>query len=65
VVEAALRRAGKPFVANDCDLSEAPLRLLTGPNMGGKSTYLRQAGLLAVLAQAWSFVPRVVSGWGW
>jgi DNA mismatch repair protein MutS len=57
VVEAALRRAGKPFVANDCDLSEVPLRLLTGPNMGGKSTYLRQAGLLAVLAQAGSFVP--------
>ncbi len=57
VVEEALRKAGKPFVANDCDLSEVPTRLLTGPNMGGKSTYLRQAGLLAVLAQAGSFVP--------
>jgi DNA mismatch repair protein MutS len=57
VVEAALRRAGKPFVANDCDLGERPFRLVTGPNMGGKSTYLRQAGLLAVLAQAGSFVP--------
>ncbi len=57
VVEHALRRQGKPFVANDCDLGERPLRLLTGPNMGGKSTYLRQAGLLAVLAQAGSFVP--------
>jgi DNA mismatch repair protein MutS len=57
VVEAALRRGGKPFVANDCDLNERPFRLVTGPNMGGKSTYLRQAGLLAVLAQAGSFVP--------
>jgi DNA mismatch repair protein MutS len=57
VVEQALRRAGKPFVANDCDLSAVPLRLLTGPNMGGKSTYLRQAGLLTVLAQAGSYVP--------
>ncbi|WP_246849445.1 DNA mismatch repair protein MutS [Rubellimicrobium arenae] len=57
VVEAALRRQGKHFVANDCDLSDRPIRLLTGPNMGGKSTYLRQAALLAVLAQAGSFVP--------
>ncbi|MBP1805161.1 DNA mismatch repair protein MutS [Rubellimicrobium aerolatum] len=57
VVEAALRREGKAFVANDCDLSERPVRLLTGPNMGGKSTYLRQAALLAVLAQAGSYVP--------
>ncbi|TNC74389.1 DNA mismatch repair protein MutS [Rubellimicrobium roseum] len=57
VVEAALRREGRAFVANDCDLSERPVRLLTGPNMGGKSTYLRQAALLAVLAQAGSFVP--------
>jgi DNA mismatch repair protein MutS len=57
VVEHALRRQGQHFVANDCDLSETPIRLLTGPNMGGKSTYLRQAALLAVLAQAGSFVP--------
>ena len=57
VVEGALRRAGKPFVANDCELGERPIRLLTGPNMGGKSTYLRQAGLIAVLAQAGSYVP--------
>ncbi|TNC48151.1 DNA mismatch repair protein MutS [Rubellimicrobium rubrum] len=57
VVEAALRRQGQAFVANDCDLSDRLIRLLTGPNMGGKSTYLRQAALLAVLAQAGSFVP--------
>ncbi|MCC7284504.1 MAG: DNA mismatch repair protein MutS, partial [Acetobacteraceae bacterium] len=57
-VEAALSRQGEPFVANDCDLSPARrLVLLTGPNMAGKSTYLRQNALIAVLAQAGSFVP--------
>ncbi|MGA0533480.1 DNA mismatch repair protein MutS [Hansschlegelia sp. KR7-227] len=62
VVETALRREGKPFVPNDADLS-APdaagglIQLVTGPNMGGKSTYLRQAALCAVLAQAGAFVP--------
>ncbi|TDR89163.1 DNA mismatch repair protein MutS [Enterovirga rhinocerotis] len=61
VVEAALKRDGVPFVPNDCALGEeaGPGRILlvTGPNMGGKSTYLRQAALIAVLAQAGSFVP--------
>ena len=72
VVEQALRaRAEMPFVANDLDLSpprrkgktKAPdgdggaIWLLTGPNMGGKSTALRQAALIAILAQAGSFVP--------
>ncbi|GGE20493.1 DNA mismatch repair protein MutS [Gemmobacter megaterium] len=60
VVERALRRAGEPFVANDCLLStgESPaIWLLTGPNMAGKSTFLRQNALIAVLAQAGSFVP--------
>ncbi len=57
VVEAALTRAGEPFVANDCDLSEARIHLLTGPNMAGKSTYLRQNALIAVLAQMGSYVP--------
>jgi DNA mismatch repair protein MutS len=67
VVEQALAGDGGPFVANDCDLSppaalaaQAPagrIYLLTGPNMAGKSTYLRQNALIAVLAQMGSFVP--------
>ncbi len=64
VVEQALRRQAEgPFVANDCDLSPAEgtengaIWLLTGPNMGGKSTFLRQNALIAVMAQMGSFVP--------
>jgi len=58
VVEAAVANAGDRFVANDCMLSEASrLWLVTGPNMGGKSTFLRQNALIAVLAQVGSFVP--------
>lgn len=58
VVEAALAKSGERFVANDCRLSEdSRLWLVTGPNMGGKSTFLRQNALIAVLAQAGSFVP--------
>ena len=59
VVEAALLRQGGPgFVPNDCDLgAERRLWLLTGPNMAGKSTFLRQNALSAVMAQAGSFVP--------
>ncbi len=58
VVEAAVARGGERFVANDCSLSESSrLWLVTGPNMGGKSTFLRQNALIAVLAQAGSYVP--------
>ncbi|HEX4952339.1 MAG TPA: DNA mismatch repair protein MutS [Thermoanaerobaculia bacterium] len=56
VVEAASREA---FVPNDAELDaeSAQIVLLTGPNMGGKSTYLRQVALLVLLAQLGSFVP--------
>ncbi|MFN4276934.1 MAG: DNA mismatch repair protein MutS [Ferrovibrio sp.] len=60
VVEAALERSGQGerFVANDCDLGEGRrLWLLTGPNMAGKSTFLRQNALISVLAQMGAFVP--------
>ncbi|MEA3053784.1 MAG: mismatch repair protein MutS [Sphingomonadales bacterium] len=58
VVEDSLRASGARFVANDCGLSEDErLWLVTGPNMGGKSTFLRQNALIAVLAQAGSYVP--------
>ena len=62
VVEAALSARGEPFVANACDLSGAAeeggrLALVTGPNMAGKSTFLRQNALIAILAQMGSFVP--------
>ena len=58
VVEQAVEQQGERFVANDCRLSpEERLWLVTGPNMGGKSTFLRQNALIAVLAQAGSYVP--------
>ena len=63
VVEAAVKRAGEPYTPNDCRLDGAGglncprLAIVTGPNMAGKSTFLRQNALLAVLAQAGSFVP--------
>nr|WP_114952941.1 DNA mismatch repair protein MutS [Sphingosinicella terrae] len=60
VVEDAVRGAGGRFVANDCRLLEdSRLWLVTGPNMGGKSTFLRQNALIAVLAQAGAYVPAV------
>ncbi len=58
VVEAALASRGERFVANDCSLSESDrLWLIGGPNMGGKSTFLRQNALIVLLAQAGGFVP--------
>jgi DNA mismatch repair protein MutS len=59
VVERRTTAAGEPFVPNDVTLNAgtSQLVILTGPNMGGKSTYLRQTALLSVMAQAGSFVP--------
>ncbi|EDL49095.1 DNA mismatch repair protein MutS [Erythrobacter sp. SD-21] len=58
VVEQALAKTGERFVANDCSLgSDDRLWLIGGPNMGGKSTFLRQNALIMLLAQAGSFVP--------
>jgi DNA mismatch repair protein MutS len=60
-VERALHAEGKAFIPNDCVLAGpdgAPsILIVTGPNMGGKSTYLRQAALIQVLGQMGSFVP--------
>ncbi len=60
VVERSLKRQGVAFVPNDCRLTEAgtpAIWLLTGPNMAGKSTFLRQNAVIALLAQMGSYVP--------
>lgn len=58
VVEAALRRAHAEFIANDTAMDEdSRLWLITGPNMGGKSTFLRQQAIIVILAQMGSYVP--------
>ena len=57
IIEYALRKNGNAFVKNDCNLGIKPIALLTGPNMAGKSTYLRQNALIVVLAHLGSFVP--------
>jgi len=63
VVESALAATQESgFIANDCDLgSDSRVWLVTGPNMAGKSTFLRQNALIAVLAQMGSFVPAEVA----
>jgi DNA mismatch repair protein MutS len=67
VVERAVREAGESFIANPCDLSPEDgsgagrILLVTGANMAGKSTYLRQNALIAILAQAGSFVPAIAA----
>jgi DNA mismatch repair protein MutS len=58
VVEAALAAQGERFVVNDCRLTPSKrLWLIGGPNMGGKSTFLRQNALIVLLAQAGAYVP--------
>ncbi len=58
VAEALLEAEGRAFVANDCRMNDADrLWLLTGPNMAGKSTLLRQVAIIVLMAQVGSFVP--------
>ena len=58
VVEGELANSAETFIANDCLLAESRrLLLITGPNMGGKSTFMRQTALIALLAHIGSFVP--------
>ena len=57
VVEHALKKEGKAFISNECILNDGKICLLTGPNMSGKSTFLRQNAIIVLLAQIGSFVP--------
>ena len=65
VVESAVGASGGRFVANDCSLgAQDRLWLVTGPNMGGKSTFLRQNAAILILAQAGAFVPAASATFG-
>ncbi|MFM8858963.1 MAG: DNA mismatch repair protein MutS, partial [Methylocystis sp.] len=67
VVEASLKQQGKIFAPNDCDLtdqSSGRIAVVTGPNMAGKSTFLRQNAIIALMAQAGSFVPAQKASFG-
>ena len=58
VVEARLAASGQPFMANDCRLdAKRRMLVITGPNMGGKSTFMRQVALIVLLASIGSYVP--------
>ena len=64
VIEYVLLHKGDNFVKNDCNLNDKSIALLTGPNMAGKSTYLRQNAILVVLSHLGSFVPATTANIG-
>jgi DNA mismatch repair protein MutS len=65
IIENALNKQGVEFVANDCSFKQdSNLWLITGPNMAGKSTFLRQNAILVILAQIGSFVPATKAYFG-
>jgi len=61
MVETGLKVSGRTFTSNDCTVGNDPnshrILLITGPNMAGKSTFLRQNALISILAQTGSYVP--------
>jgi DNA mismatch repair protein MutS len=61
VVEESLRKSNSPFIANSLELRQGQVLLLTGPNMAGKSTIMRQVALSVLLAQAGLFVPAEIA----
>lgn len=64
-VEGGLQQEGRSFTTNDCFVGDVqPLWLITGPNMAGKSTYLRQNALITILAQVGCYVPAEYAEFG-